>query len=128
MNAGELLAFMRRHRVAVVASVDPDGAPEAAVVGIVVSDDFEVLFDTLDVSHKVRNLRQNPKIAFVIGGLTPGDERTAQYEGVADEPAGADLARLKQLYFESFPDGRDREAWPGLTYIRARPVWIRFRD
>ena len=35
-----------------------------------VTDDFEVFFDTLDTTRKVRNLRRNPKIAFVIGGLT----------------------------------------------------------
>jgi hypothetical protein len=51
-----------------------------------------------------------------------------QYEGVADEPSGAELQRLKELYFESFPDGRERQAWPGITYIRARPTWIRYTD
>jgi hypothetical protein len=31
-------------------------------------------------------------------------------------------------YFESFPDGRERQSWPGITYIRARPTWLRFSD
>jgi hypothetical protein len=93
-----------------------------------VTEDFEVFFDTLESTRKVQNLRLNPKIAFVIGGLTPGDERTAQYEGVADEPSGPELDRLKELYFQSFPDGRHRQGWPGLTYIRARPTWIRYSD
>jgi hypothetical protein len=35
---------------------------------------------------------------------------------------------LKELYFESFPDGRERQAWPGITYIRTRPRWIRYTD
>ncbi len=78
--------------------------------------------------RKVSNLRRNPKIAFVIGGLSDGDERTIQYEGVADEPGGADLQRLKKLYFKSFPDGLEREGWPGIIYIRARPKWIRYSD
>jgi hypothetical protein len=64
----------------------------------------------------------------VIGGTTIGDERSAQYEGVADEPTGAELQRLKDVYFESFPDGRDRQSWPGITYIRARATWIRYSD
>ncbi len=51
-----------------------------------------------------------------------------QYEGVADEPRGAELKRLKEAYFETFPDGRDRQNWPGITYIRARPTWIRHVD
>ncbi len=64
----------------------------------------------------------------MIGGLTDGAERTVQYEGVADEPSGADLQRLKRLYFRSFPDGRERSSWPGIHYIRARPRWIRHSD
>jgi hypothetical protein len=119
---------MRGHSLAVQASVSPSLAPQAAVVGVVVTDDFEIFFDTLDATRKVRNLRQNPRIAFVIGGLTPGDERTVQYEGVADEPAGAELERLKELYFVQFPDGRARQSWPGLIYVRARPTWIRYSD
>jgi hypothetical protein len=128
MTRSELLQFMRGHSLAVQASVSPALAPQAAVVGIVVTDDFQVLFDTLDTTRKVNNLRCNPKIAFVIGGLAPGDERTVQYEGIADEPVGAELERLKECYFARFPDGRQRQSWPGLTYVRARPIWIRYAD
>jgi hypothetical protein len=32
------------------------------------------------------------------------------------------------LYFGVFPDGRERQKWPGLTYIRATPTWLRYSD
>lgn len=128
MTTAELLSFMREHPLAVEASVTADDRPQAAAVGIVITDDFEIFFDTDGASRKVDNLRGNPRIAFVIGGSIAGEERTVQYEGVADEPAGPELRRLKALYFETFPDGREREAWPGITYIRARPTWIRYTD
>jgi hypothetical protein len=128
MTRAELLQFMRGHSLAVQTSVSPSGAPQAAVVGIVVTKDLEIFFDTLETTRKVHNLRRNPKIAFVIGGLTNGDERTVQYEGIADEPTGAELNRLQELYFRSFPDGRQRQGWPGLVYVRARPIWIRYSD
>jgi general stress protein 26 len=128
MTAADLLTFMREHRFAVQASVSPTGAAQAAVVGFVVTDDFEVFFDTSDTSRKVNNFRRNPQVALVIGGTTVGDERSVQYEGTVDEPTGLELRRLKELYFESFPDGREREAWPSITYIRARPRWIRYTD
>ena len=128
MTLTELWQFMRGHSLAVQTSVSPSGAPQAAVVGIVLTNDFVVFFDTLETTRKVHNLRLNPKIAFVIGGLTNGDERTVQYEGVADEPKGAELSRLKEVYFSSYPDGRQRQSWPGLVYVRARPVWIRYSD
>jgi hypothetical protein len=128
MTRTGLLQFMRSHSLAVQASVSPSAVPQAAVVGMVVTDGFEVFFDTLDATRKMHNLRRSPKIAFVIGGLSPGDERTVQYEGVADEPVGAELDRLKELYFIRFPDGRERQKWPGLVYVRARPIWIRYSD
>lgn len=128
MTRGDLLQFMSGHRWAVQTSVSQTGGSQAALVGVVVTDDLEVFFDTLDVTRKIGNLRQNPKIAFVIGGWNDGDERTVQYEGVADEPAGPELVRLKEIYFGRFPDGRERESWPGLVYVRARPTWIRCSD
>lgn len=127
MSPGELLAFMRTHRVAVEAS-SGSASPQAAVVGIAITDRFEVVFDTLGSSRKAGNLRTNPSIALVMGGLMPGDERTVQYEGVADEPAGAERERITTAYYGVYPDGRDRLSWPGLTYFRVRPEWIRYSD
>jgi general stress protein 26 len=128
IGRAQLLSFMREHPFAVQASVSSAGAPQAAVVGIAVSDDLEVLFDADAGSRKVENLRQNPRVALVLGGTRPGDERTLQYEGVADEPEGEELERLQAAYFEAFPAGRERRAWPGITYIRARATWIRYTD
>jgi hypothetical protein len=128
VTRAEILTFIRGHSLAVQASVSPLGAPQAAVIGFVITEDFEVFFDTVETTRKVGNLRTNARCAFVIGGILSGDERTVQYEGVADEPTGADLTRLKELYFVSFPDGRDRQQWPGLTYIRVRPRWLRFSN
>src|SRR5215831_21262156 len=119
---------MRSHSLAVQASVSPVDAPQAAVVGFTVTDDFEVVFDTVDTTRKVANLRQNARCALVIGGMVNGDERTVQLEGIADEPTGSDLERLKAHYFVRFPDGRERQHWPGLTYVRVRPRWLRFSD
>ena len=128
MTRWELLTFMRAHRMVVQTSVSTMNAPQAAVVGAVVTDRFEIFFDTLDSTRKVRNLRNNSRIAFVIGGLVDGEERTVQYEGVADEPCGAELDSLKALYFKRFPDGPRRQSWPGLVYVRVRPTWLRYSD
>jgi hypothetical protein len=127
MKRSDLLDFMRQEKHAVQATSASAGL-QAAVVGIVVSDAFEIFFDTLDTSRKARNLRLDPRIAFVVGGTGPKDQRTVQYQGLVDEPTGADLNRLKQLYFSRFPDGPGRESWEGITYFRARPTWLRFSD
>lgn len=125
MDRAALLEFLRRPTYAVEASVSPHGEPQAAVIGIAVTDDLEIVFDTLGTTRKARNLRLDPRIALVVGW---DDACTAQYEGIADEPHGEELARLKAVYFAKFPDGPERESWPGITYFRVRPRWIRFSD
>jgi len=123
-----LLTFVRSRRYGVESSLHADGAPQSAIVGIAVSDEFEIVFDTLSTTRKSQNLRRRADIAFAIGSLEGTDERTVQYEGIADEPHGPERARLTELYFGVFPDGRERQKWPGLTYIRARPRWLRYSD
>jgi nitroimidazol reductase NimA-like FMN-containing flavoprotein (pyridoxamine 5'-phosphate oxidase superfamily) len=125
VNRTELLAFLRRHRLCVQASVSSAGAPQAAVIGYGVSDDLEVVFDTLGTSRKMANLRRDPRIALVVGW---DEEQTVQLEGVADEPKGAELERLKAVYFDAYPDGPERQTWIGITYVRVRPTWIRYSD
>lgn len=125
MKRSDLVEFLRAQRWAVEASVAEGGAPQAAVIGVAVSDELELVFDTLGDTRKASNLRANPKIALVMGW---DEGKTAQIEGIADEPAGEELARLKAVYFEKFPDGPSRESWPKITYFRVRPTWIRFSD
>jgi hypothetical protein len=60
------------------------------------------------------------------GGIK--DERTVQYEGIADEPSGTELEQLKQVYYAAYPDGPGRLSWPGLIYVRVRPTWLRYSD
>ncbi len=128
MTRKDLLAFMRSERYAVEASVSRTHAVQAAVVGIAVSDDFEIVFDTLTDSRKATNLRINPSIAFVIGSTSADAQRTVQYEGIADTPSGDELRRVQEIYFEVFPDGRDRLHWKGLIHVRVKPLWIRYSN
>jgi pyridoxine/pyridoxamine 5'-phosphate oxidase len=119
------LAFLRQHKLAVVASVSSQNAPQAALVGFAATDDLELVFDTLGNTRKAANLRRNARIAVVVGW---DEAQTVQLEGMADEPTGADLAALQKCYFAAFPDGQERLAWPGLTYFRVRPIWMRYSD
>jgi general stress protein 26 len=125
MNRLDLLRFLQKNRLAVIATNSLSGAPESAVVGIAVSERLEIVFDTLADTRKCRNLRRNPNISVVLGW---DDEITVQCEGVADEPKGGELARLKEVYFGVYTDGSKRESWPGITYIRVRPKWVRYSD
>ncbi|MBK6519964.1 MAG: pyridoxamine 5'-phosphate oxidase family protein [Polyangiaceae bacterium] len=118
------MRFLRGARHGVVASTAADGEPQAAVVGLAVTDALELVFDTLGTTRKAANLRRDGRAAVV---FTRGTA-TAQLEGVADEPTGPELERLLEVYYDAFPDGRERATWPGITWFRVRPTWVRTTD
>ncbi len=122
-----VLEFMRGHRLAVQASTAAHGAPQAAVIGVAVSERGELVFDTLRSSRKCMNLRHDPRIALVMG-WDLDDGRTLQLEGLADEPGGGDRVRLQALYLATFADGAGRAEDPEITYVRVRPSWLRMSD
>lgn len=120
-----LVDFILARGLGVVSTTSEKGLPEAALVNLVVTDALELVFYTLQDARKCTNLRRDPHIAVVIGW---NDEKTLQYEGIADEPAGSELERLKQVYAASRPDAATQMGWPGLTYFRVRPKWVRLSD
>lgn len=125
MDRDGLVGFVRARGLAVVATTAADGCPQAAVVGIAVTDDGDFVFDTTRSSRKFANLVRWPRVALVIGGDW-ADERTVQIEGTAVEVPGDDPAVA--AYYGQFPAGRERAGWPGIVYVRVRPDWGRFSD
>jgi general stress protein 26 len=125
MNLDEVFKFLDSEKLGVLATIGEDGAPEAALMGVVATAELELIFDTVKSSRKYPNLKNNPRVAFVIGCST---EVTVQYEGIAEELAGESLAKYKKIYFAKFTDGPFRESWPGITYFVVRPKWVRYCD
>ena len=124
MTQGELYAFLRKHRLAVISTIGAT-SPQAAVIGIAVTEALDIIFDTLTTSRKYANLQADPRAALAIGWDA---EKTVQVEGIADLPSGADLDACKRAYFAVWPDGPERERWPDIAYIRIRPRWLRYSD
>ena len=125
MTKAELFAFLSMCKLGVLGSVSPEGVPQSALVGIGVTEELEIIFDTLDTTRKYRNLTANCRASFVVGWE---GERTVQFDGEAFLPERDELARYKEIYFAAWPDGPARQSWPGITYFVVRPRWIRFSD
>jgi pyridoxine/pyridoxamine 5'-phosphate oxidase len=125
MNRAAIHQFISQHRYAVVSSLAPENTPQSALIGIAVSPNLEIIFDTVKSSRKYPNLIANPNCSLVIGWE---NEQTLQLEGRAHEPQGPDLARYQKIYFETWPDGPARLHWPGVVHLVVRPTWIRYND
>ena len=125
MTRAELFGFISAHRLGVLGYLSAHGAPRSALVGIAVTPELEVVFDTVSSSRKYGALLAKPAASFVIGWA---GEVSVQYEGQAFQPTGAELARYQQVYFAAWPEGRDHLIWPGIAYFVVRPQWIRYSD
>jgi hypothetical protein len=129
MEHGALLAYLRSQRLGVLGTLSPSGEPQAALVSYAVTSNLEILFDTLQTTRKYRNMTANPRVSFTVGNtMGHGDERTVQYEAIAEELAGDLLERLRPVYFATWPDGVQRVQWPHITWFVIRPQWIRYSD
>jgi Pyridoxamine 5'-phosphate oxidase len=125
MNPSDLYTFIAAHPYAVISTLAADGMPQSALIGIAVTPNLEIIFDTLSTTRKYANLLASPSCSLVIGW---DDEQTLQYEGTAFLPPGPDLARYQAAYFARWPDGPTRLTWPDIAYIVVRPTWIRYSD
>ena len=125
MTKDDVFEFLRGKRLAVIATADSSGAPEAALVGFATTPDGRLIFDTSANSRKAANLATRPEIAVVVGWE---NEISVQIEGVARRPSDAELAAAKEVYFAVWPDGRARETWPDIAYIVVTPHWLRYSD
>lgn len=125
MDPMSLRLFLAGNRYGVVSSIAEDGTPQSALVGIAISPELEIIFDTLKSSRKYRNLIARPDCSFVVGWSA---EQTVQYEGIAKIPHGSDLEHFQSIYCSTWPEGRTRLQSPEIIYFVVKPIWIRYSD
>ncbi len=125
MTQADIYAFLSESKLAVLSTLGPSNLPQSALIGIAVTPELEIIFDTVKHSRKYPNLVSTPACSLVIGWT---GERTVQYEGRAEELGGTELARYQEIYFTAWPDGPARQSWPGIVYFVVRPRWLRYSD
>ena len=125
MERSEIFAYLHAQRLGVLGTLSTSLEPQGALVGYAVTLELEILFDTLRTTRKYHNMMANPRASFTVGNA---DERTVQYEGIAEELTGENVQRFQPVYFATWPDGVARQQWPDITWFVIRPRWIRFTD
>ena len=125
MTRQAALAFLKKHGLGVLSTVDNLGRPEAAVVEYSETDRFEIIFDTSIAFRKYPNLRRNPQVAFVVGW---DDGRTLQIEGTARELEGDELLAAQRIHKAKLSDVEKFERRSDIRYFKITPTWARYCD
>lgn len=125
MRDPRLYEFIAGRKLAVLSTKSPSGDPQSALIGIAVTTELEIVFDTVSSSRKYANLLASPACSLVIGWE---GEQTVQYEGRAEQLRPPERDRYLSCYYSAWPDGPSRRSWPGLVYFVVRPTWIRYSD
>lgn len=124
-NKGFVLDFIKKHKLAVLATVDSSNRPEDAVMGFGGNEKLELVFGTSTLTRKFVNIKNNPNVAVVIGW---DEGKTVQYEGIATILKGKELKEFKKLYFAKNPRSKKYEKHPEQVYFKVSPKWIRYTD
>lgn len=114
--------FVRGLGSGIVATVAPDGSPQAALVGLAALDDGTLVLDAPTSGRTVRNLTAAPRVAVVVGvGAT-----TVQVEGEARTVHDDERARFAAAYESQLPGSR---VWSDeFAVVVVRPRWLRAYD
>ena len=117
----DFITYVTEHPLGVVATLNVERGPEAALLTLAPLPDGDVLFDTQVSSRKAHNLAADPRVALVIGTT---EESSIQVEGTAAFPADAAEQRAWAAAYEArFPDSQAADA--AFTIVRVHPHWLR---
>lgn len=117
--------FIKRHKLAVLSTVNTDDKPQSAVLEFGETEELELIFDTFASARKYKNLQTNTFVSLVIGW----DENiTVQYEGIAEEIKGEKAKKYQQAFWSKNPDAERWKLLGGMTYFKVTPTWIRYSD
>ncbi|MCH7641273.1 pyridoxamine 5'-phosphate oxidase family protein [Patescibacteria group bacterium] len=111
----------------VISTVTLDGKPEAAVMVISQTDNFELIFQTPNDSRKYQNLKKNPNVA-VAFGFDLEEFITVQFEGIAREVKGDEIDECRKIHVAKNPKSADYAYLPENKYFKVNPRWMTYLD
>jgi general stress protein 26 len=99
-----ILAILDANRVMAVATMRPDGWPQATLV-CYVHDDLDLFFVVAQASQKLANIARHPRISIALGQELPSHLRGLSMAALAEEVTDtAEIERLNALILERYPE------------------------
>jgi hypothetical protein len=125
VDQAEMIAFVRRHGHALLATRGPDDTVQTATLAVAITDEAEFILEISVHSQRYANILAFEQVALKVGADEP---ITVESEGVADVLTEAERDRCLRVYFQQFPQARERALQPDIAHVRIRPYWVRVND
>lgn len=127
-------AFLAKQCTLSLATISPDGPPQAANLYYAETDDLSLYFISVPGSRHAANIARDPRVAATIhaDSTTWRDIRGLQLEGTCARVTGAQRARAWAHYTAKFPfvlaDAALARALHKVNVYRITPRWLRWID
>jgi len=125
----EIEKYLSEHPHLNLATSDKSGSPWASTVAFV-SNGSVVYFMTSPNSRKVRNLKENPKVAYTVDEDSTDWKKTkaVQMEGTAVVLPVEQMEQIIPLFAQKFPQFSDMPEGKGFVLVMVTPVKGYFID
>ncbi len=126
-----VLDILARHRTMAIATLRPDGWPQATIVGYA-NDDLDLYFVISSSSQKRDNILRDRRVSIAIGGDPPEGEPIvglSMAATVAPVSDPAEVERLNELVARRYPEhARFSPGAQSVTVMKAVPEVISLVD
>jgi len=130
----QVRAFLAERNSLTLATLGPDGNPQAADLYYAETDDLSLYFVSIPGSRHAANIARDPHVAVTIHADTSRwrDIRGVQLEGTCAPVTGAEQAGAWKRYVAKFPfvlaDAALARALKKVSVYRFTPRWLRWID
>ncbi len=128
-SKAKILELLQENRIMSVATMRPDGWPQATMVGYV-HDDLTLYFVVARISQKLANIAHDGRISIALGHYAPNRLRGISMAARAAEVTDlAEIERLNAMVLERYPEQcmfSPRET--SVAVLRAMPVVVSVID
>lgn len=122
----EVAEFLNTQIMGTIATLGPNGQPQAANVAFSQNDQLELLIGTSETSRKAKNIDRDARVAYEV--TDPDKRYTVQFEGTARRLSAEEFSTREKAHFEKLPWSLPFKDIQGQVYILLQPSWVRFSD
>jgi uncharacterized protein YhbP (UPF0306 family) len=133
-SLARVCAFLADHTTLSLATIGPDGEPQAADLYYAETGDLTLYFVSAANSRHAANVTHNPRVAATVHADSTGwrDIRGVQLEGTCTRVAGTERVKAWARYIAKFPfiltDPALARALQKVEMHRITPHWLRWID